>query len=153
MTLFFQGRQASRAKRELPMDGLSFLKDRIPAYADYGDEDARHLVDKQVRAYVGEALSTIRERLSANLAETVSEQLEKTLLMCEFSNQQLIHILDHAHLSNTEIEELHEVDHELIQTADRADAIEASKLDAYLSELTSLFARRAQAVFWSEDRR
>ncbi len=53
--------------------------------------------------------------------------------MCEFSNQQLIHMLDHAKLSNTEIEELHEVDHELIQVADRANAIEASKLDAYLS--------------------
>jgi hypothetical protein len=135
------------------MDGLVFLKERIPAYADYGDEDARHLVDKQVRAYVGEALSMIRERLAADLAETVSEQLEKTLLMCEFSNQQLIHVLDHAHLSTIEIEELHEVDHELIQTADRADAIEAHKLDAYLSDLVSLFARRAQAVFWTEDRR
>lgn len=132
---------------------MSFLKERIPAYADYGDEDARHLVDKQVRAYVGEALSTIRERLAADLVETVSEQLEKTLLMCEFSNQQLIHILDHAHLSNTEIEELHEVDHELIQTADRANGVDSSKLDGYLSELTQLFARRAQAVFWSEDRR
>lgn len=135
------------------MEGLIFLRERIPAYADYGDEDARHLVDKQVRAYVGEALSLIRERLSADLAETVSEQLEKTLLMCEFSNQQLIHMLDHAKLSTVEIEELHEVDHELIQTADRADAVEVHKLDGYLSELTSLFARRAQAVFWSEDRR
>jgi len=135
------------------VDGLSFLKERIPAYADYGDEDARHLVDKQVRAYVGEALSTIRERLAADIMETASEQLEKTLLMCEFSNQQLIHMLDHVKLSNTEIEELHEVDHELIQVADRANAIEAAKLDAYLSELTELFARRAQAVFWSEDRR
>ena len=135
------------------MDGLSFLRERIPAYADYGDEDARHLVDKQVRAYVGEALSLVRERLSTDIAGTVAEQLEKTLLMCEFSNQQLMHMLDHTTLSTVEIEELHEVDHELIQTADRANAIEASKLDAYLSELTSLFARRAQAVFWAEDRR
>jgi len=132
------------------MDGLSFLRERIPAYADYGDEDARHLVDKQVRAYVGEALSLVRERLSTDIAGTVAEQLEKTLLMCEFSNQQLMHMLDHTTLSTVEIEELHEVDHELIQTADRANAIEASKLDAYLSELTSLFARR---VFWAEDRR
>lgn len=153
MGFFSKGRPPSRAKRQPPMDGLSFLKERIPAYADYGDEDARHLVDKQVRAYVGEALSTIRERLAADLAETVAEQLEKTLLMCEFSNQQLIHMLDHAKLSNTEIEELHEVDHELIQIADRANAIEASKLDGYLAALTELFARRAQAVFWSEDRR
>lgn len=135
------------------MDGLVFLRERIPAYADYGDEDARHLVDKQVRAYVGEALSMLRERLAQELAGAIADQLERTLLMCEFSNQQLMHMLDHAHLSETEVEELHEVDHELIQTADRADAVAIATLDAYLAELTSLFARRAQAVYWAEDRR
>lgn len=135
------------------MDGLVFLRERIPAYADYGDEDSRHLVDKQVRAYVGEALSAIRERLADDLAGTLAEQLERTLLMCEFSNQQLIHVLDHAHLTNVEVEELHEVDHELILIADRAEAIELAALDAYLDELHSLFARRAQAVYWAEDRR
>ncbi|MBV8424115.1 MAG: hypothetical protein JO349_02910 [Candidatus Eremiobacteraeota bacterium] len=135
------------------MDGLVFLRERIPAYADYGDEDSRHLVDKQVRAYVGEALSSLRERLSTDLAGAVAELLERTLLMCEFSNQQLIHMLDHAHLTNVEVEELHEVDHELITHADNAGAIELTALDNYLSELTGLFARRAQAVYWAEDRR
>ena len=135
------------------MEGLVFLRERIPAYADYGDEDARHLVDKQVRAYVGEALSTLRERLAQELAGAIADQLERTLMMCEFSNQQLMHMLDHAHLSNTEVEELHEVDHELILTADRAEAVEFAMLDGFLSELTALFARRAQAVYWAEDRR
>ena len=130
-----------------------FLRERIPAYADYGDEDARHLVDKQVRAYVGEALSTLRERLAKELAGAVADMLDKLLLMCEFSNQQLMHMLDHIHLTNTEVEELHEVDHELIAHADAAYAIELAKLDGYLGELTTLFARRAQAVYWSEDRR
>ena len=135
------------------MEGLVFLRERIPAYADYGDEDARHLVDKQVRAYVGEALSTLRERLAQELAGALAELLDKTLLMCEFSNQQLMHMLDHSHLTDVEVEELHEVDHELITHADQADAIQLAMLNGYLDELTALFARRAQAVYWSEDRR
>ena len=135
------------------MEGLVFLRERIPAYADYGDEDARHLVDKQVRAYVGEALSGLRERLEKELAGAVAELLDRTLLMCEFSNQQLMHMLDHSRLTNAEVEELHEVDHELISHADRADAIESAALQGFLDELTALFARRAQAVYWSDDRR
>lgn len=134
------------------MDQLAFLRERIPAYADYGDEDARHLVDRQVRAYVGEALSGLRDRLSG-LTETLTQQLEHILMMCEFTNQQLMQALEHARLVDAEFEELHEVDHELISTADRALSIEVSMLDAYLEELTSLFARRAQAVSWAEGRR
>ena len=79
------------------MEGLVFLRERIPAYADYGDEDARHLVDKQVRAYVGEALSGLRERLEKELAGAVAELLDRTLLMCEFSNQQLMRAGGYLH--------------------------------------------------------
>jgi len=131
---------------------LVFLRSRIPAYADYGDEDARHLVDKQVRAYVGEALSLVRER-ATELSAEVSDLLERALLMCEFTNQQLIAHLGHARLSEIELEHLHEVDHELISTADRAAELEVMALDTYLSELHELFARRAKAVAWVDDRR
>ena len=136
------------------MDGMSFLRSRIPAYADYGDEDARHLVDKQVRAYVGEALSLVRERLGGNgLAESVAELLERALLMCEFTNQQLIAMLDHARMSELALEELHHVDHDLVSAADRAAQIELEALEEYLTELDHLFARRAKAVSWLDDRR
>ena len=135
------------------MDQLAFLRERIPAYADYGDEDARHLVDRQVRAYVGEALSGLRERVWSALSESLAQQLERILMLCEFTNQQLMQALEHARLADAEFEELHEVDHELISTADRAMAIEVSMLDAYLEELKVLFARRAQAVSWVEGRR
>jgi hypothetical protein len=135
------------------MDGLLFLRERIPAYADYGDEESRHLVDKQVRAYVGEALTGLRERLAAGLGRPQSDRLERALMLCEFTNQQLMRMLDHARLADREFEELHEVDRELVAVADRAEAIEASALDGYLEEVTSLFARRARAVSWIEDRR
>ncbi|MGH7661990.1 MAG: hypothetical protein ACRENA_13890 [Vulcanimicrobiaceae bacterium] len=129
------------------------MRSRIPAYADYGDEDARHLVDKQVRAYVGEALSLLRERCGAELAAGLAEDLERVLMMCEFTNQQLIAVLDHARLSEITLEELHDVDHDLISTADRAGDVDVAALEAYLVELDQLFARRAKAVRWLEDRR
>ncbi len=134
-------------------DGMTFLRSRIPAYADYGDEDARHLVDKQVRAYVGEALGLLRQRWSPALAAELAEQLERVLMMCEFTNQQLIAMLGHARLTDVALQELHEVDRDLISTADRAAEIDAEALEAYLVELDHLFARRAKAVAWLEERR
>lgn len=133
-------------------DGMAFLRSRIPAYADYGDEDARHLVDKQVRAYVGEALSLLRERCGAELAAEIAESLERVLMMCEFTNQELIAMLGHARLTEVALEELHDVDHDLISTADRAIEVEVAALEAYLTELDHLFARRAKAVRWLDDR-
>jgi len=135
------------------MDDMGFLRARIPAYADYGDEDARHLVDKQVRAYVGEALSSLRERHNSALAEELAEALERVLMMCEFTNQQLIAMLGHARLTEVMLSELHHVDHDLVRAADRAVEVEVAALEAYLEELDHLFARRAKAVAWLEDRR
>ena len=134
------------------IEQLAFLRERIPAYADYEDEEARHLVDRQVRAYVGEALSELRERLSG-LTDALAQHLERILMMCEFTNQQLMHVLDHASLADAEYEALHEVDHELITIADRAVAVEIATLDAYLEQIKELFARRAQAVAWVQGRR
>lgn len=126
---------------------LAYLRARVPAYADYEDEDARHLVDKQVRAYVGEALSSLRERLRKTLSGELAEELENVLLMCEFTNQQFVHIIDHASLSNDDVEHLHTVDRELIETAEKAESIEPAALLGYLKTLAALFARRSKAVF------
>jgi hypothetical protein len=128
------------------MTELDFLRLKIPAYADYSDEDARHLVDKQVRAYVGEALSMLLIRMP-DVADPVGELLERTILLCEFTNQQLMHVLDHVRMSAEELEALHEVDHELVTVADRAVDIELDGLGDYLNEIQALFARRAQAVY------
>jgi hypothetical protein len=128
------------------MDELGYLRSRIPAYADYEDEDGRHLVDKQVRAYVGEALSLLGTRLG-KLPAQLADGLEKLTLMCEFTDQGLMHVMDHAHFVNGEVEHLHEVDHELITAADRAAELELAMLESYLAEVEALFARRAKAVF------
>ena len=126
---------------------LAYLRTRVPAYADYEDEDARHLVDKQVRAYVGEALSKLRERLGKSISGEQEEELENVLLMCEFTNQQFVHIIDHALLSNDDVEHLHTVDRELIEEAEKAGSIEPAALLDYLKAIAALFARRAKAVF------
>ena len=126
---------------------LAYLRTRVPAYADYSDEDARHLVDKQVRAYVGEALSSLRERLAKTLPAPQVERLETVLLMCEFTNQQFVHVIDHALLSGDDVEHLHTVDRELIDAADKAASTEPGALEQYLNAIEALFVRRAKAVF------
>ncbi|MBV8150016.1 MAG: hypothetical protein JO101_11995 [Candidatus Eremiobacteraeota bacterium] len=127
------------------MDDLAFIRERIPAYADYPDEDARHLVDKQVRAWVGEALSRLRQRLGA-VGPALSDRFERVLLLCEFTNQQFVRGMDHVHLSAGDLEHLHVVDRELIEAADRAAEVDQSSIEGFLGELEQLFARRAKAV-------
>ena len=128
------------------MDDLDYLRARIPAYADYADEDTRHLVDKQVRAYVGEALSLLQERLGT-IADPLGGRLEAVLMMCEFTNQKLVIAMDHAHLSDGEVELLHQVDHQLVSIADGAGGVDHHGLEDYLAEIETLFARRVKAVF------
>jgi hypothetical protein len=126
---------------------LDYLHSRIPAYADYSDEDARHLVDKQVRAYVGEALSVVRERLTPVVGPEQAERLEEVLMQCEFTDQKFVTKMDHAHLTDEDVEHLHVVDHALIEIADRSKSVELESLEGYLAEISDLFARRVKAVF------
>ena len=127
------------------MDDLAFIRERIPAYADYPDEEARHLVDKQVRAWVGEALGRMEERLG-KLPVELEDRLEEILLLCEFTNQRFVRSIDHAKLSEDDVEHLHVVDRQLVESADRAATIEAVALGDYLSEIEELFKRRSKAV-------
>ena len=45
------------------MTDREVLQSRIPGYADYADDTARHEVDKQMRAFLGEALAAARDRV------------------------------------------------------------------------------------------
>ena len=127
------------------MDDLEYIRERIPAYADYPDEEARHLVDMQVRAWVGEALARMRERLGT-LPQGLAERLDALMLQCEFTDQRFTRSIDHARLSEDEVDHLHVVDRQLVEAADRAATIEAAALEGYLKKLEGLFRRRSTAV-------
>jgi hypothetical protein len=127
------------------MDDLSFLRSKIAEYADYRDQDARHLVDKEVRAYVGEAIARLRERLTPTGA--AGDALDDLLMRCEFSDQRVIRAMDHGKFGDeTLVDRIHELDRALIEAADRAEGVDAAGLSAYVDEVCALFERRFGAI-------
>ena len=103
------------------MTDLEFLKSRIPGYADYANADARHEVDKQMRAFLGEALALDRERLAPTGA--LAERLDGIILRCEFSDQRVIRAADHARFDQQLIDRVHQLDREIVECADRIRAL------------------------------
>ena len=113
------------------MTDLEELQARIPGYADYGSEDDRHEVDKQIRAYLGEPLAIVRERLKPT--GHLGDQLEGLLLRCEFSDQRAIRAADHACFDRPLMDQVHALDLALVKVADRIR--EAKTLDELGAEL------------------
>jgi hypothetical protein len=108
------------------MSDLDVLRARIPGYADYADADARHQVDKQTRAWLGEALSGARDRLEPDGA--LVERLDGLILRCEFSDQRVIRAADHARFDRELVDHVHALDRRIVEAGDAIRA--ASSLDA-----------------------
>ncbi len=124
------------------MTDLEFLQSRIPGYADYANADARHEVDKQMRAFLGEALALDRERLQPGGA--LAERLDGIILRCEFSDQRVIRAADHARFDPQLIDRVHELDREIVECADRIRALTSAD---QLSEELDVAARALDERF------
>lgn len=103
------------------MTDLEFLRGRIAGYADYADEDARHLVDEQIRAYLGEVLAAVRDRLRPE--GPLAERLDGLLLRCAFGDQREIRAAEHARFDGGLADRVHALDREIVTTADRIRTI------------------------------
>ncbi|HEV3088327.1 MAG TPA: hypothetical protein VGX96_14000 [Candidatus Elarobacter sp.] len=113
------------------MTDLDFLQSRIPGYADYANEASRHQVDKQIRAYLGEALAAARDRLHPDGA--LAERIDGLLMRCEFSDLRVIRAADHARFGPELIERIHALDRAIAEVSDRIRA--ASSTDELAGEL------------------
>jgi hypothetical protein len=102
------------------MTDLEFLRSRVPGYAGYAQEEARHEVDKQIRAYLGEALAAARDRLHP--AGALSEQIDGLLLRCEFTDLRAIRAADHARFGEELVDRIHALDRAIVEVADRIRA-------------------------------
>jgi hypothetical protein len=130
------------------MTDLEFLQAHIPRYADYADDGARHEVDKQIRAYLGESLAAVRDRLKP--AEALLDRLEGLILRCEFSDQRVIRAADHARFEQQLIDRVHGLDREIVECADRIRTVTkpaelATELDAAARYLDERFGAIADA--------
>jgi hypothetical protein len=127
------------------MTDLAFIAERIPGYADYGNVDARHQVDKQIRAWLGEALSDARARL--NPEASLGERLDGLILRCEFSDQRVIRAVDHARFDDELIARIHELDRGIVEAAERIRAIaSADELGTSLDDVARLLDERFGAI-------
>ena len=126
------------------MDDTAFLHERIESYAGYTNDAARQRSDEQIRAYVGEALTRLRERLSP--AGAASEALERLLVRCEFADQAVAHAFDAIDVSAGDIAATAAADRELVTLADRADSTDAAELEALLAQIAAAFDRRWRSV-------
>jgi hypothetical protein len=130
------------------MTDLETLRSRIPGYADYADDTARHEVDKQIRAFLGEALAAARDRLNPDGA--LAERLDGLLMRCEFSDQRLIRAVDHARFGDDLVDHIHALDREILESADRVRAVAtqaelAAELDTAARHLDERFGAIADA--------
>lgn len=127
------------------MTDLEVLRSRIPGYADYADDPARHEVDKQMRALLGEALAAARDRLSPG--GPLAERLDGLLTRCEFSDQRMIRASDHARFGQGLVDRVHALDRELLECADRVRAAPAAdELSAELDSAARLLDERFGAI-------
>jgi hypothetical protein len=126
------------------MDDLAFLRERIESYAEYTNAADRRRSDEQIRAYVGEALADLRERLSPRGAD--GEALERLLLRCEFADQRMAHAFDATSVDPQDVSATTAADRELVTLADDARRREAAGLATLLARIDAAFDRRWQSV-------
>lgn len=127
------------------MTDLELLRQRIPGYADYSDGDARHDVDKQVRAYLGEALADARDRLRPQGA--LGERLDGEVLRCQFTDQREIRAADHARFGPRLVARVHALDLELVTIAERVRTITSeAELATALDDAARSFDERFGAI-------
>jgi len=127
------------------MTDLEYLRSRVPGYADYANADARHEVDKQTRAWLGEALSEVRERLRPSGA--LAERLDALILRCEFSDQRVIRAADHATFGSGLVDRVHALDRAIVDVADRIREVKSTDdLSAVLDDAARLLDERFGAI-------
>jgi hypothetical protein len=123
------------------MEHLDALRALIPSYAGYDDEESRHLADKQVRAWIGERITLLDERLGLAAGPNAAAY-ERLLEECEFSDPHAIRELEQRDFDDADLAVLYGLDRRLIEAAGRADSVDAASASAYLDDLERLFASR-----------
>src|SRR5450755_4519104 len=126
------------------MEDTAYLHERIESYAGYTNDADRQRSDEQLRAYVGEALTRLRERLAP--AGAAGEALERLLVRSEFANQAVAHAFDAIDGADDEIAATAAADRELVALADRADTVDAAALESFFAQIGAAFDRRWRSL-------
>jgi hypothetical protein len=127
------------------MGDLEYLLGRIAGYADYANDTARHQVDKQIRAWLGEAITDARVRLNPEGA--VAERIDGLLFRCEFFDQRVERAVHHALFGRELVDRVHQLDRGIVEAADRIrDAADEGALSTALDDVARLLDERFGAI-------
>jgi hypothetical protein len=124
-------------------DDVTLLRSVLPAYAGQDDAPARVLSDQQVRAWTGESLVDLQDRMAL---DGLQERFDKLLMRCEFSDQHLTRALEHGVFHTPETAAVEHYDSRIVAAAARARTIGPDGLSALFDELERAFDARAVVV-------
>jgi hypothetical protein len=125
-------------------DDVSSLRSLIPTYAGQKDTLDRWLSDQQVRAWTGESLIGLQERVALDGHQ---ERFDRLLVHCEFGDQRVIKAFESEALAAPQAAAAVEAqDAKLVLLAERAKTIEADGVGAFIDEVERAFEERAATV-------
>ena len=123
---------------------VSALRVLIPSYAGHDDAPARRLSDQQIRAWTGESLADLQDRIAV---AAVQDRFDALLMRCEFGDQLVIRALEADACGEPEAAATVEAhDAGVIAAAARAKTVAQDGLDALIGDLERAFDERAAAV-------
>jgi len=125
-------------------DELIQVRTAIPGYAGFGDVAARRLTDQQVRAWVGEQLALVRERIPLGAA---ADDFEDAIMHCQFGDQHVIKALESDAFAEPDRAAAVEAeDGSLLTAASGADAVTSESVARFVAGVRVALAQRTTAI-------
>jgi hypothetical protein len=132
-------------------DEMIQVRSAIPGYAGFADVTARRLTDQQVRAWVGERLALVGERIPLGDA---ADAFEDAIVHCQFGDQHVIKALENeAFAAPDRAAALEADDGRLLTAASGADAVTSTDVAAFVAGVRDALARRNAAILGSDSKR
>jgi hypothetical protein len=113
------------------MEQLEALRAKIDAFPGYADDMDRRRSDELVRAYVGERLAAMQERLAPQ--GTLGDQLEDLVIRTGFTNLAAFRPFEYVELSDASVAAMAKVDLAAIVSSETAAEVVEPVLIDYLA--------------------
>lgn len=125
-------------------DDVGALRAVLPAYAGHDGAQARRLSDQQVRAFTGELLVDLQDRVSL---DGLHDRFDALLMRCEFGDQHVIRALEDGRFGGPDATAAIEAcDRTLIEAAVVSRSVDAGGLERFIGDLERAFDDRATTV-------
>jgi hypothetical protein len=116
----------------------------VPGYAGHGDAAARRRSDQQVRAWVGELLVDLQDRLAL---DGVRERVDALLMRCEFADQHVVHAIEDDRFAADDFAAaIEDYDRKLVVAAGTCSTVSAEGLSGLVEAIERAFDERATGI-------